>query len=176
MNTTYTRQQLLCILATLVLTGTISRLVASPSCRGLDFHPTTDVTCQCHSNATGTDGNCDDRSYHIDYHQFCVGSGSGWWICENTMGDVGWDATCTTEINWTKWTQCYLLAGSLCIYACTAAPGGPGCLACLAAMGKECFGCGLRLCVQGDATPLFCLTPVENDPWGRGCPDNLIVP
>lgn len=161
---------------TLGLGVCLQNIQASGSCFRLQYRCAEDFRCQCRNHPAGTDGTCDSRSYHTDGYYFCAPAPSGYWICRNRSAEVGWDATCSTAVNWTKWTYCYLLGGATCAYACAIAPTGPGCLGCLATMSKECFGCGIRYCVEGTRTPLYGLKVHPEDPWGRGCPDRLELP
>lgn len=147
-----------------------TRLVGSGSCFEVVTHPSEAVKCQCRSNWAGTDGTCDARTYTKDAHDLCMSSGSGYWHCDNDWKDIGWNANCTTEVNWSQWTYCYVLSGALCGLACGVRPTSPSCIACLANLSRGCFGCSIRYCLEGERTPLYCHKVAPGNPTGPGCP------
>ncbi len=145
-------------------------LVGSGACFQVVSHPNKAFTCQCHSNVTGTDGDCDDRSYQEDTHELCMPSGSGYWYCKNNWRDIGWTAICSTKVNWVQWSYCYALSGLLCIASCSIYPTSPGCLSCLMNLSRGCFGCSIRYCAEATRTPLYCNKLAPGSPSGPGCP------
>jgi len=159
------------ILATVTILVTWpTTLVGSGNCFDVVTHPSESTKCICRSNATGTDGTCDARTYQKDAHDLCMPANAGFWNCQNNWKDIGWNANCTTEVNWTQWTYCYLLGGALCVATCTLRPTSTGCFSCIAAMGKGCFACSIRYCQEGERTPLFCNKIAPGYPTGPGCP------
>ena len=147
-----------------------TQLVGSANCFEVITHPSESARCQCRSNVTGTDGTCDARSYQKDAHDLCSPARAGYWNCRNDWKDIGWNANCTTEVNWSQWTYCYLLSGALCVFTCTVAPTSAGCIACITRLSWGCFGCSIRYCLEGERTPLYCSKIAPANPTGPGCP------
>lgn len=145
-------------------------LRGSNICYDRVIHPEKESKCACRDNITGTDGTCDSSSTKERYHEYCDKRAEGYWFCSNRSVEVGWQATCTTEVNWTQWTKCYLLGGATCVAACQVSKMSLACMACLAKFSMECFGCRIRYCQEGQKFPLRCLQAEPGFPAVEGCP------
>lgn len=145
-------------------------LRGSGPCFDRVIHRDVDSKCACRDNATGTDGTCDASSIRERYHEYCDQRQEGYWFCRNKSVEVGYQALCTTQVNWTQWTKCYALGGLTCVATCFAGKMTPACLACIARFGTDCFGCRIRYCQEGDKSPLRCLQAEPGYPAISGCP------
>lgn len=134
------------------------------------IHREVDARCKCQTAFTGMDGECDSTSIVERYHEYCDRKAKGYWYCENRVVEVGWQAYCTTHVNWAQWLKCYTLSGLVCAGVCAVAKTSLSCLSCLAKFSSDCFGCGIRYCSEGSRFPLHCLQAVEGFPAVSGCP------